>query len=177
MVVFFISRGTVIEQVEFDRLKVELWCKYVYNWRILELIEHRRVESRETSVLWWLVCVSGSLGKSEIYSYFLCFEGLFYHAVSSWPITVAARSKAWTVFARSNTGVVSSNPTQGMDVCVRLFCVCVVLCVGSGLPRPDPPSKESYRVWIWLRNWKIDQGPWGCGAIERKWERGSVARL
>jgi hypothetical protein len=21
----------------------------------------------------------------------------------------------------------------GMDVCVRLFCVCVVLCVGSGL--------------------------------------------
>jgi hypothetical protein len=25
------------------------------------------------------------------------------------------------------------NPTRGMDVCVRLFCVCVVLCVGSGL--------------------------------------------
>jgi hypothetical protein len=22
---------------------------------------------------------------------------------------------------------------DGMDVCVRLFCVCVVLCVGSGL--------------------------------------------
>jgi hypothetical protein len=48
------------------------------------------------------------------------------------PITVAARSKAWTVFARSNTGDVGSNPTQGMDVCVRLFCVCAVLCVGSG---------------------------------------------
>jgi hypothetical protein len=28
---------------------------------------------------------------------------------------------------------VDSNPTQSMDVCVRLFCVCVVLCVGSGL--------------------------------------------
>jgi hypothetical protein len=26
-----------------------------------------------------------------------------------------------------------SNPTQGMDVCVRLFCVCAVLCAGSGL--------------------------------------------
>jgi hypothetical protein len=26
-----------------------------------------------------------------------------------------------------------SNPTQGMDVCVLLFCVSVVLCVGSGL--------------------------------------------
>jgi hypothetical protein len=49
------------------------------------------------------------------------------------PITVTARSKARIVFARSNTGIVGSNPTQNMDVCVRLFCVCVVLCVGSGL--------------------------------------------
>jgi hypothetical protein len=39
------------------------------------------------------------------------------------PITVAAQSKAWTVFARSNTGVVGSNSTRAMDVCVRLFCV------------------------------------------------------
>jgi hypothetical protein len=49
------------------------------------------------------------------------------------PITVAARSKAGIVFARSNAGIVGSNPTQGLDVCVRLFCICVVLCVGSGL--------------------------------------------
>jgi hypothetical protein len=28
---------------------------------------------------------------------------------------------------------VSSNLTQGMDVNVRLFCVCVVLRIGSGL--------------------------------------------
>jgi hypothetical protein len=27
------------------------------------------------------------------------------------------------VFARSNTVTVGSNPTQGMDVCPRLFCV------------------------------------------------------
>jgi hypothetical protein len=47
--------------------------------------------------------------------------------------TVAARSRAWTVFARSNTGVVSSSPTQGTVVCVRLFCVYVVPCVDSGL--------------------------------------------
>jgi hypothetical protein len=26
-----------------------------------------------------------------------------------------------------------SNPSQGMEMCVRLFCVSVVLCVGSGL--------------------------------------------
>jgi hypothetical protein len=40
-----------------------------------------------------------------------------------------------TVFACSKAGVVGSNPTRGMDVCVRLFCVCVVLCVGSGLAK------------------------------------------
>jgi hypothetical protein len=32
-------------------------------------------------------------------------------------------SKAWTVFASSNTGIVHSNPTWGMDVGVLLFCV------------------------------------------------------
>jgi hypothetical protein len=41
------------------------------------------------------------------------------------PVTVAARSETRTVFACSNTGVVVSNTTQGMDVCLCLFCVCV----------------------------------------------------
>jgi hypothetical protein len=49
------------------------------------------------------------------------------------PTTVAERSKAWTLFARSNSRIVGSNATQGMDVSVRLFCVCVVLFVGRGL--------------------------------------------
>jgi hypothetical protein len=43
------------------------------------------------------------------------------------------RSRARNVFARSNTRIVGSNQTRGMDVCFRLFRVCVVLCVGSGL--------------------------------------------
>jgi hypothetical protein len=43
------------------------------------------------------------------------------------PITVAAQSKAEIVLAPSNVGVLGSNPIQGMDVCVGLFCVCVVL--------------------------------------------------
>jgi hypothetical protein len=46
---------------------------------------------------------------------------------------MAARSKAWTVFACSNTGIVGLNPIQGLDVCMPLFCVCVVLPVGGGL--------------------------------------------
>jgi hypothetical protein len=31
---------------------------------------------------------------------------------------VAARPNALTVFAPSNAGIVGSNPTRGMDVCV-----------------------------------------------------------
>jgi hypothetical protein len=47
-----------------------------------------------------------------------------FHAQSAErPIAVAARSKARTVFVRSNTEIVFSNPTGGMDVCVRSVCV------------------------------------------------------
>jgi hypothetical protein len=61
--------------------------------------------------------------------------------IAFWPITMAARSKAWTVFVRSNTTIVGSNPTQGMDICVRLCCVCVVLCGGSGLATDWSPVR------------------------------------
>jgi hypothetical protein len=45
------------------------------------------------------------------------------------PIAVAARSKARTVFARSNTEIVSSNPTEAwMFVCV--MCA-FILCLHS----------------------------------------------
>jgi hypothetical protein len=47
------------------------------------------------------------------------------------PITEAARSKEWNVFARSNTEIIGSNLTHGMDVCV--YSVFVFPCVVSGL--------------------------------------------
>jgi hypothetical protein len=43
---------------------------------------------------------------------------------------VAGLSKALNAFARSNTGIVDSNPTRGTDV---LFSVFVLSCVGRGL--------------------------------------------
>jgi hypothetical protein len=80
---------------------------------------------------------------------------------------VAARSKAWTVFARLNTGIMGSNPTWGIDVCVRLFYVCAVLCVQvAALRRADQPSKETYRLCKRSRNWKatkVEQK--GCRAV------------
>jgi hypothetical protein len=62
-------------------------------------------------------------GFSECQACFISEPYLTY-----WTNTVAARSKAWTVFARSNAEILRSNPTRGMDVCVRLFCVCIVQC-------------------------------------------------
>jgi hypothetical protein len=41
------------------------------------------------------------------------------------------------VFGRSNTGIVGSNSTRGMDVCFCLFCV---LCYLAALRLADPPS-------------------------------------
>jgi hypothetical protein len=42
------------------------------------------------------------------------------------PVTVTERSKAWTVFARSEAGIVGSNPTEGMDFwCVYVFILCL----------------------------------------------------
>jgi hypothetical protein len=46
--------------------------------------------------------------------------------VSALPVTVAERSKECAVFARSEAGIMDSNPTQGMDVwCVYMFILCL----------------------------------------------------
>jgi hypothetical protein len=60
---------------------------------------------------------------------------IFAHGNESSPVTVSERSEEYTVFTRSQTGIVGSNPTQGIDIwCVCAFlCVCVVLCLGRGL--------------------------------------------
>jgi hypothetical protein len=55
------------------------------------------------------------------------------------------------VSARSNTDIVGSNPTRGMDVFVCLFCDCVAQCVGSSLKTGCSQQNESYRLCIRLR--------------------------
>jgi hypothetical protein len=61
--------------------------------------------------------------------------------ITTRPVTVAECSKAWTVFARSDAGTVSSNPTRGMDVCVCLFWVFVRWRPCDGLiTRPRSPT-------------------------------------
>jgi hypothetical protein len=57
-------------------------------------------------------------------------------------ITEVTGPKAWTVFFHSTVGVVASNPTWGMDVCMRLFCLCYPV-EAEALWQNDPVSKES----------------------------------
>jgi hypothetical protein len=64
----------------------------------------------------------------------ICHTDNFYRVENYKPIRVAARSEAWTVFARPNAGTVGSKPTQVMDVCiVCVYSVFVLFCVGRGL--------------------------------------------
>jgi hypothetical protein len=77
-----------------------------------------------------------------------------FYFVASWvPITVAALCKAWTVFTYSNTGIVVSNSTRGVDASVSLFCICVVLWEGRGLATGWSPVQGVLPTVYKLRNW------------------------
>jgi hypothetical protein len=58
-----------------------------------------------------------------------------------------------------------------MDVCVCLFCVCVVLCLGSSLATGWSPVQGDLLIVYILRNWKeVVKLQKGCTAIEKnKW--------
>jgi alpha-L-arabinofuranosidase len=69
------------------------------------------------------------------------------------PITVAARWKAWTIFAPSNTVIL-------MHGCLCAFILFFVLSSVqvAALRLADPLSKEFYRLCIGSRNWTNGQG-------------------
>jgi hypothetical protein len=62
---------------------------------------------------------------------------------------------------------VSGFEFQPRHGCLCVFILFVLLCVYvEALRWADPPSRESYRLCIGLRNWKSGQGPTkGCRAI------------
>jgi hypothetical protein len=84
---------------------------------------------------------------------------------------VAAWSKAWTLSPRSNARIVGSNLLRGMNVCVRLFCVCAVLCPGRGLASGWSPVQGVNRLYMGLRNWKSDQGSIKDCRITDEWNK------
>jgi hypothetical protein len=100
--------------------------------------------------LLWLLSFSKHLSTLSKFLLFI----LLYTLLTTMPITVAARSKTWTAFARSNAEIVGSNPIPGLVV-VRVYSVFVLFCIQiEALRRADPQSKESYRLCIGLRIWK-----------------------
>jgi hypothetical protein len=58
------------------------------------------------------------------------------YSQSQWPLSLGHELSSLAF-----TGIVGSNPTQDMEVCVRLFYVCVVLCVGSDLTTGSSPAQ------------------------------------
>jgi hypothetical protein len=62
------------------------------------------------------------------------------------PVSIAERSKACTVYDSLNIEIAGSNPTQGMDVCLR---VSVLSCVSvEALCWTDPPTEEFYQMSV-----------------------------
>jgi hypothetical protein len=78
------------------------------------------------------------------------------------PVTTAAWSKAWTVFARSDAGIVGWIPIKAwmFDMCMRLFCDWVALWLVSGLATGNHSSKRSYRLWKMITELNKRPGPW-----------------
>jgi hypothetical protein len=64
---------------------------------------------------------------------------------------MAERSKAGTVYDRSNIGIADLNPAWGMDVCPRFSVLCCPVSV-EALRWTDPPTKESYQMSIGSRS-------------------------
>jgi hypothetical protein len=65
----------------------------------------------------------------------------------------------WLAFALSNSENVGSNPTGGMNVCVPLFCVRVVMCVGSCLATGWSPVQGNLPTAYRFRKMKERPGP------------------
>jgi hypothetical protein len=83
-------------------------------------------------------------------------------------ITLAVRSKAWTIFPGPNTGIMSSIPIWVIVVGVRFFSVCVVLCIGSSLATGWSPVQRILPTVYKIKKVKSGQCPTnGCRAIDR----------
>jgi hypothetical protein len=65
------------------------------------------------------------------------------------PISVAAPSEARSVFARLDAGVMDSNLSQSIDVCLRLLFLCVVLRIGTQLCDGLIPRQRSPTDCVW----------------------------
>jgi hypothetical protein len=78
---------------------------------------------------------------------------------------VAVQFKTWTVFARFNAGVIVSNPTRGMDVCMCLFCFYCPVCMCKLCDGPIPHEGVLPTVYSIKKLKKRPRRKKGCRAI------------
>jgi hypothetical protein len=108
----------------------------------------KQTEQKRNRSVWTFSPITSFRHPSHLYNLYI----VLYR--SQWPRGVRHELS-------SNTGIVGSNLTRCMDVCVRLVGVCVVLCVGSGLATGWSPVQGVLPTVYRLRNWKSGQGPQG----------------
>jgi hypothetical protein len=93
----------------------------------------------------WKLHLMTSAGDPVSVSFFRVLVYPTYYSNCDLISPLLSMSHHRTVFAHPNTGIVGSNPTPDMDVCVRLFCVCVLLCV-DGLNTVQGVLPTVYRL-------------------------------
>jgi len=67
-------------------------------------------------------------GQHIYYWQMITGQCIYKNIFVQWAGPDAARSKARTVSGHLNTGIVGSNPTRGMDVCLRFSVLCCPGC-------------------------------------------------
>jgi hypothetical protein len=117
----------------------------LFKWSVLQMFQRLLTRRILQSLSILIQILSGSHKKSILVSdfYYLNIR-LFIIIITTItikPVPMAARSKARTVFGRSNIGIAVSNPAWGMDVCPRFFCF-MLSCVGRGLASGWSPLQE-----------------------------------
>jgi hypothetical protein len=124
----------MVERTWRTRTQIILGHINPYKQKFLTFSEKKGVAatgSRNCDTRVGLICIIVIL-VNAVYCFIILNRILFYsHELLPKPITVAARSKA--VFSRPNAGIVGSIPNEDIAVCALIFCICVVLCVGSGI--------------------------------------------
>jgi hypothetical protein len=112
--------------------------------------EYCQTVFRLSSFLWqylFLFVISPLLITHLLLLTSFSFSSLFFLSyIMSRPVTVAARPKAWTAFARSNAGIVWVRIPLKAWMSVSVHSVCVVLYVGSGLATGWSSVKKSRRL-------------------------------
>jgi hypothetical protein len=91
--------------------------------RLLTYIQDLCLLDVRSHIVLWVICW---LVSSH---FFIILIGWSANCRSQWPRGLRHELSS----PARNTGIMGSNPTRGMDVCVRLFFVCALLCVCSGL--------------------------------------------